>query len=74
MVPAAERANDPSGDRAATFAVRSMADPRAFLEFDQVFSSRLRESDGFRDAFVDASDALGAHGSIGAMERLLGSY
>src|SRR5262249_51785727 len=37
-VPAAARASDPDGDRAATFAVRSVADPRAFLEFDRVFT------------------------------------
>ncbi len=69
-VPAAERAFDPQGDRAATFAVRSLEDPRAFLEFDQVFTRRLRESSRFGDAFSDASAALAEHGSIGAMERL----
>src|SRR5206468_9913736 len=46
-VPAAERAHDPHGDRAATLAVRSLADPRAFLEFDAVFTPRLRESARF---------------------------
>jgi mannitol 2-dehydrogenase len=71
-VPSAERAYDPSGDRAATFAGRSIDAPRAFLEFDQVFTPRLRESERFADAFADASRALAAHGSIGAMERLLG--
>ena len=70
-VPAAERAHDPHGDRAATFAVRSLDDPRAFLEFDQVFTPRLRESDRFGEAFVNASRALAARGSIGAMEGLL---
>jgi mannitol 2-dehydrogenase len=69
-VPAAERAYDPQGDRAATFAVRSLEDPRAFLEFDQVFTPRLRESSRFGDAFSDASASLAEHGSIGAMERL----
>jgi mannitol 2-dehydrogenase len=71
-MPAGERAPDPYGDRAATFAVRALDDPRAFLEFDQVFTPRLRESDRFGDAFVDASRELAARGSIGAMERLLG--
>jgi mannitol 2-dehydrogenase len=70
-VPAAERANDPHGDRAALFAVRSIGDPRAFLEFDQVFTSGLRESDRFGDAFVAASRELAARGSIGAIERLI---
>jgi mannitol 2-dehydrogenase len=69
-VPAGERAHDPQGDRAATFAMRSLEDPRAFLEFDQVFTHRLRQSSRFGDAFADASAALAEHGSIGAMERL----
>jgi mannitol 2-dehydrogenase len=69
-VPAAERAHDPHGDRAASFAIRSMDDPRAFLEFDQVFTPRLRESDRFGDAFAAASRDLAERGSIGAMERL----
>ena len=69
-VPAAERAYDPQGDCAATFAVRSLEDPRAFLEYDQVFTPCLRESSRFGNAFADASAALAEHGSIGAMERL----
>lgn len=69
-VPTAERAHDPHGDRAAAFAVRSLDDPRAFLEFDQVFTLRLREADRFGDAFAAASTALADRGSIGAMERL----
>jgi mannitol 2-dehydrogenase len=72
-VPAAERASDPQGALAATFAARSVADPQAFLEFDQVFTERLRESVRFRDAFARASNALAAHGSVGAIERLLDS-
>jgi mannitol 2-dehydrogenase len=70
-VPAAERATDSQGDRAATFAVKSVGDPRAFLEFEQVFTPRLRESDRFGEAFVAASRDLAAHGSLGAAERLL---
>lgn len=69
-VPAAERANDPHGDRAATFAVGSLDEPRAFLEFDQVFTPRLRESDRFGAAFEAASRELAERGSIGAMEQL----
>lgn len=70
-VPVAERARDPQGDLAATFAARSLGDPRAFLEFDQVFTPRLRESDRFVSAFADATRELAARGPIGAMERLL---
>ncbi len=71
-VPAAERAHDPHGDRAAAFALRSLDDPRAFLEFDQVFTPRLRESDRFAEAFDNATRELAARGSVGAMEGLLG--
>jgi mannitol-1-phosphate/altronate dehydrogenase len=71
-VPAAERAPDPHADRAATFAVRALDDPRAFLEFDQVFTPRLRESERFGDAFANASRELAERGSIGAMDRLVG--
>jgi mannitol 2-dehydrogenase len=66
-VPAAERALDRHGDEAATFAVRSLEDPAAFLEFDQVFTSRLRDSERFRNAFAGASNALAERGPIGAM-------
>jgi mannitol 2-dehydrogenase len=69
-VPAADRAHDPRGERAATFAVRSLEDPRAFLEFDQVFTPRLRESERFGEAFAAASRELAKRGSIGAIERL----
>src|SRR4029077_13412124 len=70
-VPAAERAHDPHGDRAAEFAVRSIADPRAFLEFDDVFTAPLRESDRFGDAFVAATQELVSCSPVGALERLL---
>jgi mannitol 2-dehydrogenase len=69
-VSTGERAHDPHGDRAAGYAVRALDDPAAFLEFDQVFTPRLRESERFRDAFVAASRALAEGGSIAAMQRL----
>ena len=69
--PAAERAPDPHGDQAAAFAVRSLDNPRAFLEFDQVFSAPLRDSERFGAAFANASRELAARGSVGAMQWLL---
>ena len=69
-VPAAERAYDPHGERAASFATRSLDDPRAFLELDEVFTPRLRESERFGAAFAAASRELAELGSVGAMERL----
>jgi mannitol 2-dehydrogenase len=70
-VPAVERAHDPHGDQAAAFAVRSLDDPLAFLALDAVFSPPLRESERFGRAFAHASRELAAHGSVGAMQRLL---
>jgi mannitol 2-dehydrogenase len=72
-VPAAERAHDPHGDQAAAFAVRSLDDPQAFLEFDRVFTPRLRESERFGAAFAAASSELAARGPVGSMRALLGS-
>ena len=72
-VPAADRAADPHGDQAAVLAVRSLDNPRAFLALDAVFTARLRESERFGDAFAAANGELAAHGSVGAMERLLRS-
>jgi mannitol 2-dehydrogenase len=71
-VPAAERAYDPHGDRAAEFAVRSLDDPRAFLELGDVFTPHLRESERFAAAFVHASRELAGRGSLGAIRALLG--
>jgi mannitol 2-dehydrogenase len=71
-VPAAERAYDPHADRAAELAVRSLDDPRAFLDFGAVFTPRLRESERFGDAFVHASRELAARGPVAAMQALLG--
>jgi mannitol 2-dehydrogenase len=71
-VPVAELAYDPQGDVAAAFAARSTADPRAFLEFDEVFTPPLRESDRFGTAFEAATRELAARGAVGALEQLLG--
>ena len=71
-VPAAERAYDPQGDVAAAFASRSVADPRAFLEFEEVFPPPLRESERFGAAFEAATRELAARGAVGALEQLLG--
>jgi mannitol 2-dehydrogenase len=71
-VPTEDRAYDPHVDRAADFAMRSLDDPRAFLDFDAVFTPRLRESERFGDAFEHASRELAERGSVGAMHALLG--
>jgi mannitol 2-dehydrogenase len=69
-VPAAERAPDSRGERAAVLAARSLQDPLAFLDLADVFTPPLRDSARFRDAFADAAGSLAEFGPLGAIERL----
>ena len=71
VTPTSERALDPHGERAVALAVRSLDDPLAFLEFEEVFTTALRESGRFRDSFAHASRSLAENGSLTAIERLL---
>ncbi|HEX4525376.1 MAG TPA: mannitol dehydrogenase family protein [Gaiellaceae bacterium] len=72
VTPAPERAPDPHAERAAALALRSLDDPNAFLELEEVFTPALRESGRFRDSFTAASRSLRENGSVGAIERVLG--
>jgi mannitol 2-dehydrogenase len=67
VTPPAERAPDPRGERAAELALRSLADPLAFLELDEVFTPALRDSERFRDAFGAASRTLAEVGALAAL-------
>jgi mannitol 2-dehydrogenase len=71
VTPASERAPDPHGERAVALAVRSLDDPLAFLELEEVFTPALRESGRFRDSFAEASRSLAGSGPLAAIERLL---
>ena len=68
-VPAAVRASDSRGDRAAELAERSLAEPLAFLELDEVFTPGLRASERFRDAFAAAAADILSVGPLGAIEN-----
>jgi mannitol 2-dehydrogenase len=70
-VPLARRASDSRGGRAAELAERSIAEPLAFLELDEVFTPRLRASVRFRDAFVAGAVDLARYGPLGAIESVL---
>jgi mannitol 2-dehydrogenase len=70
-VPAAVRASDSRGDRAAELAERSVAEPLAFLELDEVFTPGLRASERFRDAFAAAAADLSSLGPLDAIENVL---
>ena len=67
VTPAAERARDPQGDRAAALAARALEDPQAFLELDDVFTPALRRSDRFREAFERASRDLADRGPLATL-------
>jgi len=57
-VPPTLRAHDSHGERAAALAQRSLADPGAFLDLDEVFTPSLRGSGRLRDAFTAAAADL----------------
>jgi mannitol 2-dehydrogenase len=69
--PAAERARDPRGERAAALAAEALDDPLAFLELDEVFTAPLRESEDFRAAFARAARDLADNGPLRAIENVL---
>jgi mannitol 2-dehydrogenase len=70
LTPTDERAPDTGGDRAATYATRSLDDPVAFLGLAEVFPPSVRDSERFREAFTNATRSLAALGPIGAVEKL----
>jgi mannitol 2-dehydrogenase len=70
-VPAELRAPDSRGEHAAKLAERSLADPLAFLELDEVFTPRLRTSERMRDTFAAAAADLSRLGPLGAIENVL---
>jgi mannitol 2-dehydrogenase len=70
-VPASERATDSHGERSVELARAALSDPLAFLELDEVFTTPLRDSTTFRDAFAAAHRDLAAHGPLEAIEGVL---
>jgi mannitol 2-dehydrogenase len=68
--PPEERAADADGDRAATYAERSLDDPVAFLGLAEVFPPSVRDDKRFREAFTSATRNLRTFGAIGAIEKL----
>jgi mannitol 2-dehydrogenase len=70
-VPPEARAPDPRGERAAELARRSLADPLAFLELDEVFTEPLRAGERFREAFSAAAADLVDLDPHEAIDRVL---
>jgi mannitol 2-dehydrogenase len=71
IVPPALRARDTRGEQAIALAQRSLVDPSAFLELDDVFTPSLRASEGFRNSFTAAAADLVRLGPHGAIQGLL---
>jgi mannitol 2-dehydrogenase len=71
VVPPSERAPDSLGERTVKLAARSLTDPLAFLELDEVFTPPLRANARFRDAFAAAAADLASVGSLGAIENVV---
>jgi mannitol 2-dehydrogenase len=72
-VPPADRAPDSHGERAAQLAAQARKEPLAFLELDEVFTPRVRESERFREAFTAAAHAVAVDGPLAALEQLQAS-
>ena len=68
--PKEERAMDAGADHAATYAVRSLDDPVAFLGLAEVFPPSVRDSEVLRDAFAAATRSLVNRGPLGAVDKL----
>lgn len=58
---------DPLLERAVEFARKSLDDPGAFLDFDDVFDTELSASHALRAAFIDALQRLRDHGVQSAL-------
>lgn len=68
--PPEQRAIDSGAEHAATYAVRSLDNPIAFLGVADVFPPSLRDNERFREAFASATRSLATFGPIGAVEKL----
>jgi mannitol 2-dehydrogenase len=69
-VPPTLRAPDARGERAAALAQRSLVDPTAFLDLEDVFTPMLSGSELFREAFGAAAADLVELGPHGALQQV----
>jgi mannitol 2-dehydrogenase len=70
-VPPTQRAPDSHGEHAAELAQRSLVEPAAFLDLEEVFTSSVRGSSTFRDEFTAAAAELANLGPHRAIDRVL---
>jgi len=67
-------APDPLLAAATAFAHRSLDDPKAFVEFAEVFGTELPRQPLFVDTFVDALNQLRRQGVLATIETALETY
>jgi hypothetical protein len=67
VVDPAEQSFDANGDVARRYAAAAMTEPVAFLDYDAVFPSALRDSERFRESFSESYWRVAAEGPIAAM-------
>lgn len=67
----AQLAHDPMLDSARDYARRSIGEPAAFLQFNEVFGSELAASSAFSSAFTVALSQLRTHGVQSAVTTAL---
>jgi mannitol 2-dehydrogenase len=72
--PPGERAADASWDHSASYAMRALEDPVAFLDLATVFPPAVRDNSRFRDVFGASSRSLASFGPIGAVDALQGAH
>ena len=68
---AIEIAGDPNLEKAIAHAKAGATDPAAFLDFEEVFGSGLRQDNRFVAAFVEASNRLATEGAAASITALL---
>lgn len=64
-------ASDPDLENVRSHAMRSLAQPAAFLEYARVFSVDIGSNERFRNAFVEALEVLRAEGVRSAISKTL---
>jgi mannitol 2-dehydrogenase len=72
-VPVDQQSPDAYAELSRRHAHIALDDPVRFLDLDAVFTPALRDSERFRDEFVEAAETLARIGPLGAMAGLSGS-
>ena len=72
VVDPSEQAFDAAAGLARSHAQAATTDPRAFLDFAELFPAAVRDAPRFVTAFTDAYHCITEDGPLAAMERVVG--